>query len=118
MSIAIQLVRSIEDAIAGRGVRQVERVDVQIGAGEMVVPDALRMAFEVVATGTVAEGAELVLTEIPLVVTCRRCGQQFEPKAADYVCPGCGQADVDITGGRDILLTSLQCTTAEETASS
>jgi hydrogenase nickel incorporation protein HypA/HybF len=45
--------------------RRVARVELKVGHLRQVVPSALEFAFELVAEGTEAEGAELVMQEVP-----------------------------------------------------
>ena len=64
-------------------------------------------AFEAAAEGTCAAGARLNLEIVSPVARCRRCGQRFDPKIDEFVCGRCGQADVEIVQGNEIILTSV-----------
>ena len=109
MSIAVELMREIERAIAGRDIERVEEVFLAIGVMRQVVPDMLETAFQAAAMGTPAEGAHLHMEFVPPAARCRSCGSRFEPTADSFLCPECGQADAEITEGDDIILTSLTC---------
>jgi len=113
LSIATGLMEQVKAAAAEHGVSRVESLHITIGAMRQVVPEALAMAFEVVSEGTLAEGATLEIVEEPIRARCRQCGRQFDCRIGEFVCPGCGQADVRLTMGNDIVLTSMTCTTAE-----
>jgi hydrogenase nickel incorporation protein HypA/HybF len=97
------------DAAGGCGGRRVERVELAVGEMRLVVPEALEMAWQVVSEGTIAAGAELAVVEMPMEARCRRCGRRFAPRIDNYLCPGCGLADVDILAGDDIILKSIIC---------
>jgi hydrogenase nickel incorporation protein HypA/HybF len=90
------------------GERRVGRVDLKVGHLRQVVPSALEFAFELVAEGSVAEGAELHMQEIPAVVTCRDCGCESELRAFPPHCPACMALDVEVTGGDELLVESLE----------
>jgi hydrogenase nickel incorporation protein HypA/HybF len=109
MSIADGVLRAVLDATGPCGGRRVERVELAIGEMRLVVPEALVMAWQVVSEGTIAAGAELAVVETPMEARCRRCGRQFAPRIDNYLCPGCGLADVDILAGDDIILKSVVC---------
>ena len=111
LSIATGLMEQVAAAAAEHGVTRVEALQVSIGAMRQVVPEALAMAFEVVSEGTVAAGAALEIVEEPIRARCRECGREFTCRVGEFVCPGCGQADVELTMGNDIVLTSMTCTT-------
>ena len=109
LSIAVELMRVIERAIADREIERVEEISLTIGVARRVVPEMLETAFEATAAGTLAEGALLHMDFIEAVVQCRPCGCRFEPKAYSFLCPRCGQADAEIVQGDEIVLTSLTC---------
>ncbi len=109
MSIAEGLIRTVLAAADECGARRVERVELETGQMRLVVPEAMRMAWEVISEGTIAADSELIVTEVPMEARCRKCGRQFAPQINDYLCPDCGQADVDIVAGDDIILKSVVC---------
>ncbi len=111
MSIAEGVLSAVLDAADGCGARRVDRVELIVGQMRLVVPEALVMAWQVISEGTIAAGAELAVTETPMEAQCRRCGRKFAPRIDNYLCPGCGQADVDILAGDDIILKSVICET-------
>ena len=109
MAIATGLLRQVLAAAEAHDVECVEEVHVTCGVLRLVVPEALRAAFEVLSEGTVAAGARLEVTVEPAKARCRRCGEVFGVGVSRFTCPGCGQADVDIVDGDDIVLTSIVC---------
>jgi hydrogenase nickel incorporation protein HypA/HybF len=88
--------------------RQVTRVELRVGHLRQVVPDALTFAFELVAQGTPVDGAELVIEQVPAAVACRKCGAEAVLTAFPACCPACGTLDVDVTGGDELLVDSLE----------
>ena len=109
MSIAEGVLSAVLDAAGACGARRVERVELAVGQMRLIVPDALVMAWQVIGEGTIAAGAELAVVETPMQARCRQCGREFAPRIDNYLCPGCGQADVDILAGDDIILKSVVC---------
>jgi hydrogenase nickel incorporation protein HypA/HybF len=105
LSIADAVVTIVTRHAAGR---RVTRVDLKVGHLRQVVPDALAFAFELVAQGTPAEGAELVMEEVPATVRCRDCGGKSVLEAFPAHCAVCGSLDVDVTGGEELLVDSLE----------
>ena len=105
LAIAEALVAIVTEHAGGR---RVARVDVQVGHLRQVVPDALAFAFEIASVGTVAEGADLVLEEIPAQGTCRSCGARGRLTAFPFACAACGSWHYDITDGEQLCVTSLE----------
>ena len=97
---------ALESAAAHDAVR-ITQVKCRIGAMRQVVPQLMYTAFEACSTGTIAEGAELVLETEPVQVTCRTCGAVEKADSVVYDCPKCGAVDIRLEGGQEILLLSL-----------
>jgi hydrogenase nickel incorporation protein HypA/HybF len=97
-------------AIASRNASdgRVTRVEVKVGRLRQVVPDALVFAFELVASGTAVEGAELVLEEVPARVACRACGTQSEAHSFPLTCDRCGELEVEVVGGDELFVDALE----------
>ena len=104
LSIADAIVRI---ACAHSGGRRIETVEVKVGHLRQVVPDALAFAFALVAEGTDAEGAELLMDEIPAAGICRACGFESEWSGFPLACAACGGLDVELVRGEELLVDAL-----------
>ncbi len=113
MAIASNLLEQVVRIAEQHNSSAVERVELDVGLLQQVVPDSLMLAFAAAAQDTPAAGAVLELTEVKPVARCRPCDAPFEPSLTDYVCPRCGQADVQIVAGQDIILRSIVLRTKE-----
>jgi hydrogenase nickel incorporation protein HypA/HybF len=85
----------------------VERLNLAVGTLSGASPEALHMAFSVVAPERGWDGAELAITEVPARARCAACGH--EQDVADFVlaCPACGDPRCSVEGGRDLQLVSI-----------
>ncbi len=104
---------SIADAVvriccAHAGERRVARVQLKVGHLRQVVPDALTFAFGLVAEGTVVEGAECDVEEVPAGGRCRACGAEGEWTELPLRCAGCGGFDLELERGEELLVDSLE----------
>ncbi len=81
--------------------RPVKRVRLEIGALTAVIPDAIRFCFDVASRGTVLDGAELEIIEIPGRARCRTCGAEIVPATLVPRCP-CGSLDVEKLAGEEL----------------
>ena len=100
LSIASAIAEIAGDHARGR---RITRVEVRIGALRQVVPDALTFAFALLA-----EGTELVIEHVPARVTCRACAVESEPTDFPFGCASCGSVDVEVNGGDELLVDSLE----------
>ena len=107
MSIAVELIAQVQSVAAANNLVTIETVAVAAGVLRAIVPDALNVAFECVAEGTCAEGAALSLEIVQPRGRCRECGTEFGLEIDTFLCPHCNRADVELTAGNDIILTSV-----------
>ncbi|HUT23930.1 MAG TPA: hydrogenase maturation nickel metallochaperone HypA [Sumerlaeia bacterium] len=96
-----------EVARAAAGGR-VLRLKISVGPLSCASAEALRFAFELLASGTSVEGAELEIDEPPLVCHCQECGARSEAADAFAGCPACGASRVSLDGSRDVRLESIE----------
>ncbi len=88
--------------------RQVTKVELKVGHLRQVVPSALAFAFELAAQGTVVDGAELAMEQIPAAAVCRACGSETPQPAFPLACGRCGGLDMEVTRGDELLVDSLE----------
>jgi hydrogenase nickel incorporation protein HypA/HybF len=97
--------------------RPVDRVRVRVGVRHRVVPESMTQGFSLVAQGTEADGAELELVEVPARIACATCGHTGDTTDALATCPQCGGDRVDVTGGDELILESIEYAPAPRPAS-
>ncbi|WP_028059417.1 hydrogenase maturation nickel metallochaperone HypA/HybF [Candidatus Solirubrobacter pratensis] len=105
LSIADSIVRIACAHAAGR---RVVKVELKVGHLRQVVPESLAFAFELVAQGTAAEGAELELEDVRAAGRCRGCGAESELDGFPLACARCGGLDLELLRGEELLVDSLE----------
>jgi hydrogenase nickel incorporation protein HypA/HybF len=94
--------------------RTVARVEVRVGHLRQVVPTALEFAFELVAKGTVLDGAELELEDVPARGHCRKCGVETRLSGFPLACGACGGLDLELLAGEELQVESIDLEETEE----
>lgn len=111
-----------EDIVAAveqrAGERPVARVTVRVGRLHHVHPDAFDQSFAMAAAGGVADGAAAQLVLLPVRIRCGGCGEEHEGDELVAVCPRCGGVDLEVTGGEELVLESIEYRPAESIDSS
>jgi hydrogenase nickel incorporation protein HypA/HybF len=87
--------------------RTVAGIRVRFGVRHAVDAESLAQAFSFLADGTEAAGATVDLVTVPAMVTCRDCGSSAESADPLPVCPRCASADVEVSGGDEMILESV-----------
>lgn len=103
LSIVESMVELMEEAAGGRRVR---RVTLEIGVLAGVMADAIAFCFDIVAEGTLAEGAALDINEIRPVARCDSCGREFEC-AWEFEC-ACGSNRITRLRGYEIKVKCIE----------
>lgn len=108
LSIAQSLLEIIEhEALPYKGAR-VTTVTLRIGKLSGVMPDALRFGFEALSRGGVAEGASLLIEEVPVMIHCHRCGGKSSTDDPFLLCPRCNGSEVELTAGRELEIKEME----------
>lgn len=107
----ISLLESVRDIIESQAqshcFSRVTQITLEIGQLSCVEPDALRFGFSVVMQGTLAEDADLMITEKAGRGLCRQCGQQVVMQALYDPCCHCGSPLIDIVEGMEMKVKDL-----------
>ena len=109
LSIVDALIEQVDRELRRAGQHgPVTRLNLAIGRLSGVHCDSIRFAFELLAPGTSADGAELNIVEPAAVCCCRACGARREIPELVVACPQCGSDEISIEEGRDLLLESIE----------
>jgi hydrogenase nickel incorporation protein HypA/HybF len=104
----LSITQSLVDAVTEQsGGAHVLAVNLQVGRLSGVVPDAMCFCFDLVTEGTPLQGARLHIEEPGGLARCRSCGEEFSIPDLLLLC-ACGSADVELLGGRELALTSVE----------
>jgi len=108
----MSLTEGVVDILVEEGRRQkfsrVKTVWLEIGALSGVEPQAMEFCFDVVARGTVAEGAKLEIVRPPGEGYCLDCETKVALAERFGACPDCGQHHVQMTGGDEMRVKELE----------
>jgi hydrogenase nickel incorporation protein HypA/HybF len=89
--------------------RRISKIELKVGQLRQVVPSALTFSFQLVAEGTLAEGAELQIESVPVVARCRPCGAESQLDCFPFQCRICDGFDLGIVTGEELEVESIEC---------
>ena len=90
------------------GARRVVGIDLRIGEASGIVDESLQFYFDYLSRDTLAAGARLNLTRVPLRFGCRSCGTEFQPEERDWRCPACGATGGSVMAVQEFLVESIE----------
>jgi hydrogenase nickel incorporation protein HypA/HybF len=97
----------LEDHALNQNFSKVTKVTLEIGKLSCVEPEALRFGFDVVMKDSLAENAELIITELDGIGLCQQCGQQLVLETLYDPCGSCGSPYVKILQGREMKIKDM-----------
>ena len=108
LSVCQALIEQVERVARENEARRVISIVITVGPRSGVGPGLLERAYPLAAAGTVAEGAAFVVETVPVRVRCRSCGAEGEAAANRIVCGSCGDWQVDVVGGEEMILRRVE----------
>jgi len=97
----------LENAERAQATR-VLKVNLVVGDLSGVVDESVQFYFTFLTEKTIAAGARIVFTHKPARLRCRACEAVFSPEKLDFHCPTCKEQQVDVIGGRELYVDSLE----------
>ncbi len=109
LAIVEALIEQVRREVRRAGQRgRVTRLELAIGRLSGVHCDSLRFAFELLAPGTVVEGAKVDIDQPRAVCCCGACGGREEIDQLVVECPRCRSPEITIEEGRQLFLQSIE----------
>lgn len=88
--------------------REVSVIHLQVGGLRQVIPDTLTYCWTMVCEETPLAGSQLDVDYRPVTLRCQLCGHDTTASGGPLLmCRSCGASDVSVTGGEELLVTSL-----------
>jgi hydrogenase nickel incorporation protein HypA/HybF len=87
---------------------KIHRIYLVVGELSGVVEESVNFYFSFLCKDTIAAGAGLFFMRIPARLRCRNCNTDFSPERLDFHCPNCKEQEVEIIGGRELYIDSME----------
>jgi hydrogenase nickel incorporation protein HypA/HybF len=104
----MSLLRSIEEQTKPFQPCRITKVVLLVGEYSGIDFDYLKAVVETFKEGSILEDAEVHLKRDPLRIYCPSCGIETTNYEAKACCPICKSFDVEIRGGLELILASLE----------
>ncbi len=108
LAICQALMNQVENIAAERNASSVVSIVIGMGPLSGVEAQLLKHAYPVASAGTVAEGAELVIENLPLRVSCTQCGAESDVLPNKLLCKACGDWRTTVISGDELMLMSVE----------
>ncbi len=108
LAICQALMTQVENIAVERNATSVISIVIGMGPLSGVEAQLLKHAYPVASAGTVAEGAELVIEDLPVRVKCAQCGTESDVSPNKLVCKTCGDWRTTLISGDEMMLMSVE----------
>jgi hydrogenase nickel incorporation protein HypA/HybF len=108
LAICQSLLTQVLAGAASRGRRPVGHIALSIGPLAGIEIALLCAAFPLVAAGTLCDGAEIEIKEMPVRVHCPACNATSGALPNRLLCAACGAWRVRLISGDEMLLTGFE----------
>jgi hydrogenase nickel incorporation protein HypA/HybF len=90
---------------------QAEKItDLYLVIGELssVLDDSVEFYWDMIAEGSICEGANLHFERVPAIFKCRDCSEEYHLQDGDLSpCPACQSTEMDVLQGKEFHLESI-----------
>ena len=109
LSIALSMIEMATEEVERRGGVRVNALHLKLGPLSGVVKDALLFSYEVACSGTLLEGSQLIIEDVPVVIYCGTCqSEQPLESMQRFCCPVCGTLTSDVVRGKELEFVAME----------
>ena len=101
------ILRTVLKAAGKAGAQRITEIRLKVGVLSGVVPECIQEYLDMIAAGTVAEGARIIAEEAPIRILCRSCKSESPVTRGTDTCPLCGSRDFKIVAGWEVEVGSI-----------
>jgi hydrogenase nickel incorporation protein HypA/HybF len=108
MGIVQNIIDIVLQEMDRHGVEKLKTIHLVVGRMSAIVPEQLRMCFEILTTGHRLAGADLAIRLAPVIYRCPDCDSEFTAEGIIFKCPECEAAHPEIIFGRELKIESIE----------
>lgn len=108
MAIVQSMIEIVEQEMAQHHANKLKAIHLAVGRMTCVVPEQMRLCFEILTDNKPLAGTELVINTIPLTYQCWECNRNFTSEGITSKCLYCKGENLELTAGRELQIESLE----------
>lgn len=106
--ITQQIVKIAEETAKKNNARKIISISLVMGELSGFVEESIRMYFEMIAKGTLAEGSKLEITYIESRMFCPKCKKYFKREKYSFDCPECKISGEPSKTGKEFYIKDIE----------
>ncbi len=108
LSVTQHVLNIVMEHAQRAGAQRVIAINLIVGELTGFVDDSIQFYFDMLSPDTIAAGATLNIRRVPARLRCRACGEEFELKDSNWLCPRCSTVGGEILAGREFFIESIE----------
>jgi hydrogenase nickel incorporation protein HypA/HybF len=108
LSVTQGILKIVEAEAKKNDVNKVLSVTLKVGQLSGVMPQLIQDYFDLVAMGTVVEGAKLIIERVPATIKCLDCNEISSIDRIKLRCPKCNSIEVKIITGKEFHIECME----------
>ena len=105
LALAEGIMAIASDAASGESINSIR---IRVGRLQHVTQDSLQFAFELISENSNAQGARIVVEQVPATYRCKQCGSEGEIELPHFHCRSCSSVEIEILSGEEILVDAVE----------
>lgn len=106
--ITSQIVKIAEEYAKKARAERVVKINLVVGDYSGFIGDSISMYFDILAEGTICDGAKLNIRKVHPMLRCRNCGELFKKVPFSFECPKCGDEGGPTEIGKEFYIESIE----------
>ncbi len=108
MTVTREILKTLIEKAQSEGASKIVRIVLEVGEMSGFDSKELYKYFDILSRDTLAEGAKLSITEIPLRVRCLSCSNEFVASGFKMTCPDCGSVASELISGNELRVKEME----------
>jgi hydrogenase nickel incorporation protein HypA/HybF len=111
LAVTKSILRLVLNTAQQKKAKRIQAIYLTVGEMRNLEQDWIQRYFDYISKDTIAEGAHIVVTKVPVVFGCRLCGKEFTANLHEdkkLLCSYCGGFEYSLLSGRELLVEKME----------
>lgn len=114
LAITESVLRIATEHAKAAGASRITDIHLVIGQLSSFVDDSIQFYWDIISSGTPAEGATLHFRRVTAELECLECGRRYQIAQEELACPGCGGIQIKVLAGDEFNLEAIDVVGEDE----
>ena len=105
--IAANIIEIAQKTAEEHNLKAIRQIEIEIGDISGVQIDALEFALDALKSGTILENSVFSFLQVPILLFCRDCENEYAADIDDLICPGCMHANFNVMQGKEMVVKAI-----------